>query len=56
MTKTKTLCAKTSEENYVKMWEFLEQYNNKTGENLTMSQLIWKAIRFFVNHMLKSWK
>ena len=45
-----------SETNYNKMWEFLEQYNSRTGENLTMSQLLWKALKFFVNYTLKSWK
>ena len=56
MTKSKTLTARTSEINYNKMWEFLELYNKKTGEDLTMSQLIWKAIKQFVSSMLKSWK
>lgn len=56
MAKIKTLSTKTTEVNYNKTWEFLEQYNNKTGENLTMSQLLWKAVKFFVNHTMKSWK
>ena len=56
MSKLISLATHVSETNYNKMWEFLEQYNNKTGENLTMSQLLWKAVKFFVNHTLKSWK
>lgn len=50
------LATKVSETNYNKMWEFLELYNKKTGENLTMSQLVWKAIKHYVSFMLKSWK
>ena len=56
MSKLISLATHVSETHYNKMWEFLEQYNNKTGENLTMSQLLWKAVKFFVNHTLKSWK
>lgn len=56
MSKLISLATHVSEANYNKMWQFLEQYNEKTGENLTMSQLVWKAIKFFVNHTLKSWK
>ena len=56
MSKLISLATHVSEANYNKMWQFLEQYNEKTGENLTMSQLVWKAIKFFVNHTFKSWK
>ena len=50
------LATKVSEANYNKMWEFLELSNKNTGENLTMSQLVWKAIKHYVSFMLKSWK
>ena len=56
MGKLKPLSTNVSETNYNKMWEFLELYNKKTGENLTMSQLVWKAIKHYVSFMLKSWK
>lgn len=56
MRKLKPIATNVSEINYNKMWEFLELYNKKTGENLTMSQLIWKAVKHFVSFMLKSWK
>ena len=52
----KVLSTKVSEHNYVKMQEFLGMYNAKAGKNLTMSMLIWEAIRFFVNTTVKSWK
>lgn len=56
MSKLKPIATHVSEINYDKMWEFLELYNKNTGENLTMSQLVWKAIKHYVSFMLKSWK
>ena len=52
----RVLSTKVSENNYIKMQDFLGMYNAKTGKNLTMSMLIWEAIRFFVNYTIKSWK
>lgn len=56
MSKLKAMATHVSEVNYFKMWEFLEEYNKRTKENLTMSQLIWKAVKIFVIHTRKSWK
>lgn len=52
----KVLSTKVSEHNYMKMQEFLGTYNKMTGENLTMSLLIWTAVKYFVNNTMKSWK
>ena len=52
----KVLGTKVSEHNYIKMQEFLGTYNKKTGKNLTMSMLIWEAVKYFVNNTIKSWK
>ena len=56
MKKLKSLSANVSETNYAKMWQFLKEYNKRTGENLTMSELVWKAIKKFVTETMKSWK
>ena len=56
MSLKKVLGTKVSDVNYTKMYEFLDQYNKRTGKDLTMSMLIWEAIKFFVNHTIKSWK
>ena len=49
----RVLSTKVSENNYIKMQDFLGMYNAKTGKNLTMSMLKWEAIRFFVNYTIK---
>lgn len=52
----KVLGTRVSENNYARMQDFLNTYNSRTGKNLTMSMLIWEAVKFFVNYTIKSWK
>ena len=56
MRKTQTLSTKVSDMNYEKIWDFLEEYNKRTEENLTMSELVWKAVKKFATETMKSWK
>ena len=56
MSKLKPVTTNISPENYNRLQGFLSTYNKRTGEDLTMSAFVWKAIKYYVNYLLKSWK
>ena len=56
MIKRKTLTTAITPESYNKVHLFLNKYNEKTGEDLTISKLVWKAVKKFANDTAKEWK
>lgn len=54
--RNKALTAMVTLESYNKMQVFLQEYNKRTGEFVTMSTFVWKAIKYYVNKTVKEWK
>ena len=56
MRKLRPITTNLREENYIKVYKFLETYNKRTGKDLTMSKFIWGCIKFFISNYVKQSK
>ena len=54
MKKHKVLSALVPIEEYSKVVSFIDKFNNVKGTNLSISQFVWRAIRYYINYLIKN--
>jgi len=51
MTETKLIGTKVMINDYQKVIDYIDLYNSKTGNDLSLSKFVWTAIKFYINHL-----